>query len=69
MKPVHIDSSIGSDRLATWNEVRYAISFSSQGVFELAVTCDAPSEMDSDFLPEEDMWLAIVSEMPTSKSN
>jgi hypothetical protein len=68
MKPVYIDSSIGLDRLATWNEVRYAMSFSSQGVFELVVTCDASSEMDG-FVPEDDMWLAIVSEMPTSRSN
>jgi hypothetical protein len=69
MKPVNIESSVGLDRLATRNEVRYAISFSSLDAFELVVTCDAFREMNSDFLPEDDMWSAIVSEMPTSKSN
>ena len=68
MKPVHIDSSIGLDRLATRNEVRCAILFASQDAFELVFTYGASREMD-DFLPEDDMWLAIVSEMPHSKSN
>ena len=70
MKPLDIERSIGLHRLATWNEVRYALSFSSQCIIELAGPRD-----DSDFsgrtgnLPEDDMWLAIVSEMPHSKRN
>jgi hypothetical protein len=69
MKLVDIKNSIGLDRLTTRNEVRCAISFSSLGAFELVVFCDAFREMNSDFLPEDDMWSAIVSEMPTSQSN
>jgi len=69
MKPVYIDSSIGLDRLATRNEVRSVISFSSQGAFELVVTFEASREMDPVFPPDDDMWLAIVNEMPISKSN
>jgi hypothetical protein len=75
MKLVDIESSIGLDRLATWNEVRCAMSFSSQGGFELVCACDDFREIDSDFsgracnLPEDIMWLAIASEMLDSISN
>ena len=72
-KLADIESSIGSDRLATWNEVCRALSFSSQGAPKPA--CDDFCETNSDFsgiarnLSEDDMWLAIVSEMPDSLSN
>jgi hypothetical protein len=72
-KLADIESSIGSDRLATWNEVCRALSFSSQDATKPA--CDDFRETNSDFsgrtgnLPENDMWLAIVSEMPDSRSN
>jgi hypothetical protein len=75
MKPVDIESSIGLDRLATCNEVRYAMVFLSQGAFALVGTNDDLQELDSDFssracnLPEDNMWLAIVREMPDCKSN
>jgi hypothetical protein len=75
MNRVVIKSSRGLDRIATWNEVRYALSFSSQCIIELAGPCDDSSKIDSDFngrtgnLSEDDMWLAIVGEMPDSKSN
>jgi hypothetical protein len=75
MKPLDIERSIGLDRLATWNEVRYALSFSSQCIIEVAGPRDDSGKSDSDFsgrtgnLPEDDMWLAIVSEMPHSKRN
>jgi hypothetical protein len=75
MKPVYIGSSIGLDRLATWNEVRCAIAASAEGSLVLGGACDDMREMDSDFsggtcnLPEDDTWLAIISEMPDSKSN
>jgi hypothetical protein len=71
MNLVAIESPIGLDRLATWDEVRSAMSFSSQGASELVGTC----ELDSDFagracnLSEDIMWLAIISEMPDSMSN
>ena len=75
MKPVDIGSSIGLDRLATWNEVMCAISVSAQGAFALVRASNDLREMDSDFsvsacnLPEDDMWLTIAREMPDSKSN
>jgi hypothetical protein len=72
MKPVEIGSSIGLDRLATWNEVMCAISVSSEGVLALGGTFNNLREMDSDFsgsARNDDMWLAIVREMPGSKSN
>ncbi len=75
MNLVAIESPIGLDRLATWDEVRSATSFSSQCAFELVGTCDECRELDSDFtrracnLSEDIMWLAIISEMSGSMSN
>ena len=75
MKPVGIGSSIGLDRLATWNEVMCAISASDEGTFALVRDSDDLREADSDFsisacnLAEDDMWLAIAREMRNSKSN
>ena len=75
MNLVAIESPIGLDRLATWDEVRSAMSFSSQGAFQLVGTYDECREVDSNFtgrscnLSEDIMWLAIVSEMPDSTSN
>jgi hypothetical protein len=75
MKPVDIKNSIELDRLATWNEVRCAMSFSTQGAFERVSACDDFREIDSDFsgraynLPEDKMWSAIISEMLDSKIN
>jgi hypothetical protein len=75
MKPVYFGSSVGLDRLATWNEVRCAISVSAGAVFALDGAGNDSRETDSAFsgsaynLPEDDMWLAIIREMPDSKSN
>ena len=75
MKPVDIGSSIGLDRLATWNEVMCAISASDEGTLALVRESDDLREADSDFsvgacnLPEDDLWLAIAREMQNSKSN
>jgi hypothetical protein len=75
MKPVDIGSSIGLDRLATWNEVMCAISASGEGTFALVRDSDDLREANSDFsvsaynLPQDDMWLAIAREMPDSKSD
>ena len=75
MKPVGIGSSIGLDRLATWNEVICAISVSAQGALTLGGACNNLREMDSHFsgsacnLSEDDLWFAIACEMPDSKSN
>jgi hypothetical protein len=63
------------DRLSTWDEVRSAIAVASQGVFAFVGDSDDLREADADFsggarnLLENDMWLAIVREMPYSKSN
>jgi hypothetical protein len=75
MKPVDIGSYIGLDRLATWNEVMCAVSVSAEGALGLGGVCNDLREMDSDFSgsacnsPEDDLWLAIVREMPDSKCN
>jgi len=75
MKPVDIGSSIGLDRLATWNEVMCAISVSAEGTFTLVRDSDDLREADPDFsisacnLTEHDMWLAIAREMRDSESN
>jgi hypothetical protein len=66
-----VESCIGLDRLATWDEVRYAMASWSQGAFELVGACDDCRELDPDFtgrarnLSKDIMWLAIVSEMPS----
>ncbi len=75
MKPVNIDNFTGLDRIATWNEVRYAISAFSFGINQSKSVHDDLLELDSDFsdrpefLSEDDMWAAIVSEMPDCISN
>ena len=75
MKHVDIEGSMGLDRLATWNEVRCALSLSPQGDFELAGACNDFREMDSDFsgracnLSEDSVWMAILSEIVDSISN
>jgi len=75
MKPVDIESPIGLDRLATWDEVRCAMSFWSQGALELVSPCDEFREMDSGLslrapkLPEDMTWLDIDSEMVDPKCN
>jgi hypothetical protein len=48
MKPVDIKSSIGLDRLATWNEVRCAMSMSSQRSFAVGGACEDVLDMDSE---------------------
>ena len=75
MKSAELESSIGLDRLATWNEVMCAISVSAEGTLALVRDSNDLREANSDFsvsacnLTEDDMWLAILSEMPHSKSN
>jgi hypothetical protein len=75
MKPVDIGSTIGLDRLATWNEVMCAISVSAEGTFALVRDSDDLREADSDFslsacnLTEDDMWFGIAREKRDSKSN
>jgi hypothetical protein len=75
MKPVDSESSIGLDRLATCDEVRCAMLFSSQGASELVGSCSDLLGVDSDFsaracnLPEDIMWLTILGEIVDSTSN
>jgi len=75
MKPVGIGSSMGLDRLATWNEVDRAISVSSQGAFAPVDDYENLRLAYSDSggigweLSEDALWLAIIHEMPFSKSN
>ena len=75
MKPITNEIPIGLDRLATWNEVIYAMSSLSRFAIEIAAPRDDSSEMDSDSgsragnLSGDDMWLALLNEMPDSKCN
>jgi hypothetical protein len=75
MNRVVIESSIGLDRIATWNEVRYAMAFPSQVPVESVGARDDLIEMDSSVsgracdLSEDDMWLAIARGIPDSKCN
>ena len=75
MNRVVFESSKGLDRIATWNEVRYAMAFPSQAPVESVGALDDLMEMDSSVsgracdLSEDDMWLAIAREMPDSKCN
>jgi hypothetical protein len=61
-----IESSVGLDRLATRDEVRCAMSFSSPSALEFV---DLRDEIDSDSsgcaanLSDEIEWLMIVREM------
>jgi hypothetical protein len=53
----------------------FAISLSMDGVVALGGACNHWRQMDCDFggsdgnLNEDDMWLAIVREIPASKNN
>jgi hypothetical protein len=70
-----IERSTGLDRMATRNEVRLAILFSVRDIFEPVDSCDNLTGMEAAFggclynTAEDRMWLAIVNEMPDSKSN
>jgi hypothetical protein len=73
VKPVDIESYIGVDRLATWNEVTCAISV--EGALGLGGTRTDLREMGPDFsesasnVAEDDMWFEIVRDARDSKSN
>jgi hypothetical protein len=61
------EGSIGLARLATCDEVRYAMSVSSQGTLDLVRACDDFPNIGSYLsdrvcrLPEDIVWLAIFS--------
>jgi hypothetical protein len=75
MKPAQAESNIGLDRLATWNEIRTAISFSFPSDGEIAGGNEDFLGMESDFgarecQPQEDhLWLAIANKILDSPSN
>jgi hypothetical protein len=68
MNILDVESSIGVDRLATWNEVCYAFSCASRGAFD-------PSSDTAEFrdrarnFSEDIMWFAIANAMRDSESN
>jgi hypothetical protein len=70
-----MESSVGLDRLATQDEVRSAMSFSSPAALEFVGLRDDFTAMDPDSsghaakLCEEIEWLMIVGEMRDSISN
>jgi hypothetical protein len=72
IRPTAIGRCIGLDRLATWDEARWAIS---QGTFEFGGLCDDFREADSDCsgrprrFPEDNACLAIAYEMIDCISN
>jgi hypothetical protein len=68
MNILDVESSIGVDRLATWNEVCYAFSCASQGAFD--PTSDMAEFRGRDRNISDDMmWFAIANTMPDSESN
>jgi hypothetical protein len=75
MNPTFTESSLGLDRLATADEVRSALSFSSPSAIEIVGPYDNFSEMDSDSighacnLREVIDWLEIVRKMRDSVAN
>lgn len=70
-----MENSMRLDRLATWNEVCCAISFSLDGAFDLGCTCDADCEREPDFsdpvgiLAEDLTRLVLASEFLDPKWN
>lgn len=58
MKPAAIETFTVSDRLATWNEVYYAMSLLSNGAHKLRSASDGYCEMESDFYG----WVRILNE-------
>jgi hypothetical protein len=75
MKPAEIESPIGLDHPATWDEVLCAMSSSPQNGSDLVDACDNFSELDSDFSDsasharEDVMWLTLATEMLDSTIN
>ena len=75
MHRVIIESSLGSDRIATWNEIRYAMESPSHVPVESDDARDDSIEMNSSVpgdacdLTEDRMWLAIAMGMPDSECN
>jgi hypothetical protein len=75
MIPTDIEISIGTDRLATWNEVHSALLSSSRPEFAPVDVCDDSTDMNYYFndcdstVPEDSLWLAIIGEMPPSQGN
>lgn len=63
------------DRLATWDEVRYAMTFWSQGASELGCTLSGHRDLKSDAAGRVDVfsekleWLALISERLNRNSN
>lgn len=75
MKSLDIESTPGSDHLATWDEVLCAMSSSPQDDSDLVGACDNFGELDSDFSDnatharEDVIWLTIATEMLDSTIN
>lgn|ERR1035437_3574939 len=68
MNILDVESSIGVDRLATWNEVCYAFSCASRDASD--AFSDMPEFRDrGNNFSEDRMWFAIANTMPNSESN
>jgi hypothetical protein len=69
------ESCIGLDRLATWDEVRYAMELSSQSAWEPGCTLPGYDEVEFDAAgliggpPEKLAWLELLQERLDPKSN
>lgn len=68
MNILDVESSIGVDRLATWNEVCYAFSCAPREAFDPS-TDTAEFRGRADSFSEDRMWFAIANAMPDSESN
>jgi len=75
MKAFDSDGScIGLDRLATWDEVRYAIAFLSRGACQPGCSSAGSSDLGPDFTgcavrPKSPAWSPFISKKLDPKSN
>jgi hypothetical protein len=76
MKNLNSDErGIGLDRIATWDEVRYAMALSSQAASQLGCTSGGDCDLESDFTgrfgvrPKKLARVPLISEKLDPKSN
>ncbi|HXE34128.1 MAG TPA: hypothetical protein VN087_09470 [Verrucomicrobiae bacterium] len=70
-----MESSVQLDHIATWNEVRDALEYSSRDAFDLLPARDGDVELKFDLssgvgcLSEDLAWLRVAREALDSRSN
>jgi hypothetical protein len=75
MKPITSEEScLGLDRLATWDEVRYAMASWSQGASQPGCGSDGYCDQESDFIrvdvrPKKAAWSPLRGKKLDPKNN